>query len=123
LIDDLQFVKGSWINRNRVLTHDGQPKLITFPFRKGSRRAAINERWLSDNVDDEIHALLTMLEHGYKRAPYKKEVLTLLRGIFANAERNLASFTENAIRALCYYMKIDTHIHVLSQLADTRKNG
>ncbi|HAQ27933.1 MAG TPA: hypothetical protein DCQ80_18530, partial [Pseudomonas sp.] len=27
--DDLQYVKASWINRNRVLVN-GQPKLLTF---------------------------------------------------------------------------------------------
>jgi hypothetical protein len=121
LVDDLQFVKGSWMNRNRVLTHDGQPKLITFPLRKGSRRAAINERWLSDTFDEEAKALLIMLEHSYKKAPYRAEVLALLTSIFANPDRNLARFTENSIRALCRYMKIDTPIHILSELADTRQ--
>lgn len=120
LVDDLQFVKGSWMNRNRVLTHDGQPKLITFPLRKGSRRAAINERWLSETFDQEADALLTMLEHTYKKAPYKTEVLALLKSIFANPDRNLARFTENSIRALCRYMKIETPILMLSELADTR---
>ncbi len=113
--DDLQYVKGSWINRNRVLAH-GQPKLITFPLRKASQFTAINQRWLCDEFPQETQKLLKTLEYVYARAPYKDEVMTLVRQILAHPERNLARFIENSIRRICAYLQIATPIRIGSEM-------
>lgn len=80
--DDLQYVKGSWMNRNRVLVN-GQPKLITFPLRKGHQTEQIRERWLCDDFDREAEALMKMLERCYAKAPQRDTVLPLIRSILA----------------------------------------
>ncbi|MDH0121493.1 MAG: WbqC family protein [Pseudomonas stutzeri] len=114
--DDLQYVKGSWMNRNRVLVN-GQPKLITFPLRKGHQTEQIRERWLCDDFDREAEALMKMLERCYAKAPQRDTVLPLVRSILAYPERNLALFTENALRRICAYMDIRTPIYRGSSLA------
>ena len=68
--DDLQYVKGSWINRNRVLC-DGQPKLISFPLKKASHLGTIRERWLCDEFDKEAAAL---------KEEARKEAILRLKG-------------------------------------------
>lgn len=113
--DDLQYVKGSWINRNRVLAN-GEPKLITFPLRKASQFTAINQRWLCDEFEQESQKLLKTLEYFYSRAPHKAEVTTLVRQILAHPERNLARFIENSIRRICAYLQIATPIRIGSEL-------
>ena len=113
--DDLQYVKGSWINRNRVLAN-GQPKLITFPLRKASQFSPINQRWLCDEFEQEAQKLLKTLELSYSRAPHKAEVITLVRQILAHPERNLARFIENSIRRICAYLQIATPIRIGSEL-------
>lgn len=113
--DDLQYVKGSWINRNRVLTN-GQPKLISFPLRKASQFTAINQRWLCDEFPQEVQRLLKTLEHAYARAPHYIEVMDLVRQILAHPERNLARFIENSIRRICAYLQIATPIRIGSEL-------
>ncbi len=113
--DDLQFVKGSWMNRNRILVN-GQPKLITFPLKKGHQTERINQRWLCDDFDKEAEALMTTLERCYAKAPQRDTVLPLIRGILQCPERNLALFTENALRCLCAYMNIRTPIYRGSSL-------
>jgi len=113
--DDLQYVKGSWINRNRVLAN-GQPKLITFPLRKANQFAPINQRWLCDEFEQEAQKLLKTLELSYSRAPYKAETMALVREIFAHPERNLARFIENSIRRICAYLQIATPIRIGSEL-------
>lgn len=114
--DDLQYVKGSWINRNRVLC-DGQPKLISFPLKKASHLGTIRERWLCDEFDKEAAALLRRISQLYARAPHRDEVLGLLREILGNPERNLAAFNEHSIRRICQYLGIDTPIHRASDFA------
>lgn len=113
--DDLQYVKGSWMNRNRVLVN-GQPKLITFPLKKGHQAESVNQRWLCDDFEREADALLRMLERCYAKAPQREQVLPLLRDILHYPERNLALFTENSIRRLCAYLDIETPIHCGSSL-------
>lgn len=113
--DDLQYVKGSWINRNRVLAN-GHPKLITFPVRKSNQFAPINQRWLSDEFTQEAQKLLKTLELSYSRAPYKTETIALMRQILAHPEHNLARFIENSIRRICAYLEIATPIRIGSEL-------
>lgn len=115
LCDDLQYVKSSWINRNRVLC-DGQPKLISFPLKKASHLGTIRERWLCDTFDKEAATLLRRISHLYTRAPHRDEVLSLLKEIFEHPERNLAAFNENSIRRICQYLGIDTPIRRASTL-------
>lgn len=113
--DDLQYVRGSWINRNRILVN-GQPKLVTFPLRKGNQFDRINQRWLCDNFAQEAEKVLKTLELAYARAPYKAEVMDLVRDILMHPERNLARFNEHSIRRICAYLQIVTPIRIGSEL-------
>ncbi len=113
--DDLQYVKESWINRNRILVN-GKDKLITFPLKKGAHLAKINERVLSDDFRSEMDKLLRVLYAAYAKAPYYKKVLPLLEEIFKHREKNLAKYAENSIRKLCAYLDITTPILVASDL-------
>lgn len=115
LCDDLQYVKGSWINRNRVLC-DGQPKLISFPLKKAGHLETIRERWLCDDFHREAAALFRRLAHMYQRAPHREEVLPLIKRILEHPERNLAAFNEQSLRALCDYLGIHTPICRASDL-------
>ena len=103
--DDLQFVRGSWMNRNRILVN-GQPKLISFPLKKGHQTERINQRWLCDDFDKEAAGLMLTLERCYAKAPQRDAVLPLIRSILQCPERNLALFTENSLRCLCAYLNI-----------------
>lgn len=113
--DDLQFVKGSWMNRNRILVN-GQPRLITFSLRKTHQFAPINQRWLCADFAQETQKLLRTLELSYSRAPYKTETLELVRQILAHPEHNLARFAEHSIRRICGYLNIATPIRIGSEL-------
>lgn len=113
--DDLQYVKGSWINRNRLLVN-GQPKMITVPLRKGGQFDLINQRWLCDDFPREAQKLLRTLELAYARAPHHEEVIALVRQILEYPERNLARFIEHSIRSICAYVQITTPIQIESKL-------
>ena len=113
--DDLQYVRGSWINRNRVLAN-GLPKLVTFALRKGHQTDRIDQRWLCDDFDRQARDLLIMLERSYAKAPHRDEALALVARILQTPERNLALFAEHSIRSLCAHLGIDTPIHRTSAL-------
>ncbi|MFC3607423.1 WbqC family protein [Stutzerimonas tarimensis] len=113
--DDMQFVRGAWINRNRVLAH-GEPKLFSVPLKKGSLGDSVRDRRLGDDFEREAAALLKMISRLYAKAPYRSQTLPLIEQIFACPERNLALFAEHSLRLLCRHMGIDTPICRTSEL-------
>lgn len=113
--DNLQYVKESWINRNRILV-SRKEKLLTFPLKKTGHTARINEKFFVDHFDDEMGGVLEKIAVSYRKAPCYREVYPLLEHILRSEERNLARFAEHAITKLCAYMGIDTPIHTASRL-------
>lgn len=113
--DDLQYVKDGWINRNRIL-NNGEPRLITFPLKKDHHGLNINERYLSDNFQDEITPLLKTIGMTYSNAPFRDDVFPLLEKIMRYPQKNLALYSENSIREIGAYLKITTPIVISSKL-------
>lgn len=113
--DDLQYVKESWINRNRILMN-GKDKLISFPLKKGAYLSKINERVLSDDFQAEMDKLLRVLYAAYAKAPFYKQVIPFLEEVIRHPEQNFAKYTENSIRRICEYLDIKTPIVVASEL-------
>lgn len=107
--DDLQYVKGSWVNRNRVLVN-GEPKFITFPLKKDFHTLNINQRYLSDDIQDELSRMIRMISLSYSRAPFFSEVLPWLEQVMRYPQTNLARYAENAIRETCAYLHITTPV-------------
>jgi len=116
--DDLQYVKESWINRNRILMN-GRDRWITFPLKKGSHLSKINERDLSDDFSAEMDKLLRVLRSAYSKAPFYKKVILFLEEVIRYPEKNLAKYAENSIRRICEYLNITTPIFIASDLSIT----
>ncbi|HZW12286.1 MAG TPA: WbqC family protein [Noviherbaspirillum sp.] len=113
--DDLQYVKESWINRNRILMN-GTDKLITFPLKKGKYLSRINERVLSDDFSAEADKLLRVIFNAYARAPQYKKVIPFLEALFKYPEKSLAKYAEHSIRRIAEYLGIKTEIVIASDL-------
>jgi hypothetical protein len=115
LYDDVQFIEGGWINRNKILIN-GNGALITFPIKKAEYSLNINERYFSEGFLRDTDKLLRSIYLSYVRAPCFKEVFPLLQSIIKFPERNVAIYTENIIRKICDYLDISTEILVSSKL-------
>lgn len=116
--DNLQYVKESWINRNRILMN-GKERRITFPLKKRHHFSKINERVFSDDFFAETDKLLRVLDSAYSKAPCYKNVIPLLEDIIKYPELNLAKYAENSIKRICEYLEITTPIVNASDLAIT----
>lgn len=118
LADDLQYINGGWINRNRILVN-GKACMITFPLQKGSSELNINERGFSGNFLQEREKLLRRIAGAYMKAPHFHEVFPLIEKIVRFQEMNLALYVENSIRRICGYLSIDTPILISSKLQES----
>jgi len=115
LYDDVQFIKGGWINRNRLLVN-GQAKYFSLPIKKASTHLNINERFLSDNILPGKIKILNQISQAYQKAPYFSEVFEFISEIILYNENNLNNFIFNTIIRCCKFFKIDTEIVRSSEL-------
>lgn len=105
--EDVQYIKGGWINRNRILVN-GQPRYVTLPVQKGPTSLAIYERVFADSFESDKKKMLRRIEDTYRKAPCFETVFPLLAECLANTERNVSAFVVGALQACCRYLKIET---------------
>ena len=70
--DDVRFIKGGWINRNRILVK-GRDHLLTVPLSGASPNRNINEIQLTTQTAWK-KKLLRTVELAYRRAPYFEQI-------------------------------------------------
>jgi len=104
IADDMNFIKGGWINRNYMLL-DGKPFRINLELISASQNLWIR----SIEIVPNKYKLLKTIEVNYKKAPFFKEVFPLFEEIMNYEERNLARFIGNSLIKIAKYLKFDTH--------------
>ncbi|MBN7774077.1 WbqC family protein [Clostridium aminobutyricum] len=114
IYDDVNFIKGGWINRNQILM-DGEAKYINLQMRGASPNKLIKEVELS--VDPVYNKkLLKKIESCYKNAPYYLQAFEVIEDIISQGEKNLAKYLEYAIQKVSNYLSIDTEIVISSSI-------
>jgi len=105
IYDDVQFIKGGWINRNYILSNRNK-SMFNLILKGASVNKLINEI----SVQTDQNKLLKTIYHSYKKAPYFEFVYPLIENILDFEDKNLAKFIGNSIIHICNYLKIDTEI-------------
>lgn len=115
--DDVQWMKGGWINRNRVLI-DGQPEYIILPIKKDSHTKNINEREFPVSFQADKQAMLEKIREAYSYAPYFNPTLQVIERCFEDNNLNAAEFITHALQICCEYLDITTKIIMSSEMTD-----
>jgi hypothetical protein len=98
-LDDVQFDKRSWQQRNRIKTANG-PLWLTVPvMTKGRRDQTIIQVQIQPDARF-IDTALKTLEHAYAKAPYYGEVMDRLRPAFEASSNGLCALNLALIEAL-----------------------
>lgn len=113
--DDVQYMKGGWINRNNFLVNKSKC-LYTFSVKKDLFDMAINQREFSNLFQKDCKKFRNMIDCSYGKAPLYKEISNLLDNIFSYEDRNISSTITNSIKLICRYLKINTRIIASSSL-------
>lgn len=108
IYDDVNFIKGGWINRNKILC-SSVPAYINVPMKGASPNKLISEVEVSSDMIAREKILRTIQEN-YRRAPYFDEVYPRLKSWIESTETNLALYLEYTIRGVCSYLEIHTDI-------------
>lgn len=119
LLDDVQYIRHGWVNRNRILKPGGGWQYIAVPLRKHSLTATIRD--IEASADRDWKGLiLRQLEHYRYRlkAPHYDAVMDLLsRAFTAIGDNRLSLINFALVREVCTYLGLPARIHLSSRAA------
>ncbi len=105
--DDVNFIKGGWINRNRILLQN-RVHIISFPCMKRSQNKMINE--VSINMGSRAYAnLLLTIQQAYGKAPYFGMVFPRVKSLFYKGYKNLSELASASVMETANYLELDTN--------------
>lgn len=114
IYDDVNFIKGGWINRNRILVN-GEPKYFNVPMLGASPYKLINEVGVNNDrklTDKNLRAL----EGAYRKAPYYGDVFPLMERVLESGQDDIASYIAESFRIIGEYLDIKTEFIISSDL-------
>lgn len=114
VLDDVNFIKRGWINRNNILVNK-QPHLYSIPLDKPSQNKLIMETQLRFSREQR-EKWLKMIEMAYKKAPYYETVYPLLKQIIMLEDNDLTSFIINSFKIVLNYLEMEQQILRSSQI-------
>ncbi len=119
LLDDVQFIKREWKNRNRIrkTATAEETKWLTVPIQRSCQHGPIDQAALSGEVD-WIATHLHALHEVYGRAPFYDDAIGWLKEALEGHRSNstLAKLNAATIQTLCRQLGIETPLVASSSL-------
>lgn len=119
LYDDVNFIKKGWINRNRILTYQGE-YTFTVPLHNTSQNRKISEHILL-NPKTFFKNLRKTLECNYKKAPYYEQGIGVFEKISSYQTSDITTLCESALQLCCSLLDIKSKIVRSSELDNNKK--
>lgn len=113
--DDVQYIKGGWINRNRIL-RNGAPCWLTLPVRKAASHLPINRRGYQLDRG-AAGQLLRRIEAAYREAPHFAAVFPFIAELLRFGDANVAAFNVNLVERIAARLGLRTRFALSSAMA------
>lgn len=104
ICDDYNYIKGGWINRNRIL-NGPEPIYLNLSLEKASQNKLINETFIKDM---DFTKQLRSIECSYRKSPNFEDGFKMMEEIFSCKETNLSDFVTNSMMVVADYLDIKT---------------
>lgn len=119
-LDDVQYCRREWQNRNRILNLSGEAQYLSLPVQKAPRSSFINQILLSSNFHPCHH--LEKIKLFYFNTPFFETVYPLIENILQTAyddsDGYLSRLNISIISQVCDYFGIDCNIEISSNLSE-----
>lgn len=113
--DTPQYLRRSWMNRNRILNSNGKPVYITVPIQKAPQTTAIMDIQI-DYSKNWAATMLARMGHYKKCAPNYEVVEELFQSLLSKKYSSLAELNIETTMAVCCYLGIETAVDTLSKM-------
>ena len=115
IYDNIQFSKGGWIQRNRILLGD-RDQIISLPLKHDSDFLNINQRYLADSFNIDHKKLFRKIEAAYRKAPNYQLVMPLIECCLIYTNWNLFQFIFHSLKKICEFLDISTTLITSSDI-------
>lgn len=112
IYDDVNFIKGGWINRNKILLN-GNPFMINVPMQGASPFKKINEIQVGQNKEK----VLQTIKQAYHKSPCFDNVYPLISEIILYDNKNLALYISNSLKQISKYLQLNTEFILSSEIS------
>lgn len=116
IFDDVQFIKGGWVNRNKLLI-SGNVKYITLPIVNSELETKINEKKISQKFNFERKKILKGVYQSYKKFEFFDEIYPFFEDILFYDANLLVNLLTNSIIKICDFLHINTNIKISSTIS------
>jgi hypothetical protein len=116
LCDDVQYIRHGWINRNRILTRNGEYQYIIVPLASHSSKTPIKQIQLAEGSRWK-ETILRQVTCYRKKAPYFERVYQLLAECLAPDETNITKLNGYCLQAVCEYIGLPFTLEISSELS------
>lgn len=113
--DDVNYIKGGWINRNRIVSN-GKEFLFTIPLVDASSFKLIKDteiNWRSK----EITKLVNNIRMSYRKAAFYGDVFPIVESLFDKQPETIAKLAIDSIVAFSGYLELATEFRTSSEQA------
>ena len=114
ILDDVQFIRHGWIERNRILKPQEGWQYISVPLKKHSQKTLIRDIKINNTIEWK-KKMVAQLSH-YKKAPYYKQVYQLLLEVFETDYESITNLDIACLRKIEKYLDIGTPIELFSDM-------
>ncbi len=121
LMDTFQFVKQSWMRRNKILKNPEGWCYIMVPCANYNRNARIMDI-IIDNKQDWKVQILNKLHYYKKIAPHYYSVIRLVEDLFSNEYSDLATLNRDTLSIICEYLDIPCKMFTFSKMGYSIEN-
>lgn len=115
LFDTVQFIRHSWIERNRIINPNGDWQYIKVPLIKFSQNTIIKDIQINNQLPWR-EKILAQLQHYKKKAPNYLVITDLLKDILSDEYSDIVSLNLNSLTKVSNYLGIGKGIEVLSSM-------
>lgn len=114
LLDDVQFTRRGWMNRNRIARPDGSEQRLVLPVEAAPQGTLmcdirISEQYSPDNMFEAIR-------HTYAKAPEFSRVAPAIRDVLFQTERSLVPWLTNGLETIFQFVGIPVTYRLSSAL-------
>lgn len=118
LLDEVQFIRHGWIERNRVLKQNTDWLYIKVPILKEGRETIIKDVKIN-NSNNWKQAIISQLAVYKRIAPNYHSVIGLVNSIFEHDYYDMVSLNNASLQMVCNYLNITADINVFSEMGLT----
>lgn len=122
ILDETQFIRHGWIERNRILKPKEGWQYIKVPLKKHSRNVSIKDIRI-DNEKEWASLILRQLYHYKKIAKHYDSIIRFLENCFSERFEHISDLNIFILKSLCNFLGIRDNIKKVSDYNINNENN